>query len=43
LRILVTSGASCPDAMVEGVIRKIQSYYGNPEAFEAVVDYYNGL
>ncbi|MCF8340011.1 MAG: 4-hydroxy-3-methylbut-2-enyl diphosphate reductase [Chitinophagaceae bacterium] len=43
LRILVTSGASCPDAMVEGVIRKIQSYYGKPEAFEAVVDYYNGL
>jgi 4-hydroxy-3-methylbut-2-enyl diphosphate reductase len=43
LRILVTSGASCPDAMVEGVIRKIQSYYGKADAFEAVVDYYNGL
>jgi 4-hydroxy-3-methylbut-2-en-1-yl diphosphate reductase len=43
LRILVTSGASCPDAMVEGVIRKIQSYYGNPEAFDAIVEYYKGL
>jgi hypothetical protein len=29
--------------MVEGVIRKIQSYYGNPEAFDAIVEYYKGL
>ena len=27
-RILITSGASCPDALVEGVIRKLASYYG---------------
>ena len=27
-RILVTSGASCPDALVEGVIRRIASFYG---------------
>jgi 4-hydroxy-3-methylbut-2-enyl diphosphate reductase len=28
LRILISSGASCPDALVEGVIRKIAGYYG---------------
>ena len=27
LRILLTSGASCPDALVEGVIKKIISFY----------------
>lgn len=26
--ILITSGASCPDAMVEGVIRKLHTFYG---------------
>jgi len=28
VKILVTSGASCPDAIVEGVIRKLASFYG---------------
>ena len=27
LKILLTSGASCPDALVEGVIRKLESFY----------------
>jgi 4-hydroxy-3-methylbut-2-enyl diphosphate reductase len=27
VRILVTSGASCPDAVVESVIRKLASFY----------------
>ena len=27
VRILVTSGASCPDAVVEGVIRRLVSFY----------------
>lgn len=27
-RILITSGASCPDALVEGVIRKLAAFYG---------------
>lgn len=29
VRILLTSGASCPDAMVEGVINKIVSFFPN--------------
>jgi 4-hydroxy-3-methylbut-2-en-1-yl diphosphate reductase len=29
-KILVTSGASCPDAVVEAVINKIASFYANP-------------
>ncbi|HET9057971.1 MAG TPA: 4-hydroxy-3-methylbut-2-enyl diphosphate reductase [Chitinophagaceae bacterium] len=28
LKILITSGASCPDALVEGVIRKVADFYG---------------
>ena len=28
LRILMTSGASCPDAVVESIIRKIASFFG---------------
>jgi len=28
LNILITSGASCPDAMVESVIRKLAAYFG---------------
>ena len=27
LKILITSGASCPDALVEGVIEKLISFY----------------
>ena len=27
LKILITSGASCPDALVEGVIKKIRSFF----------------
>lgn len=34
LRILMTSGASCPDAVVESVIRKLASFYRVEEALE---------
>ncbi len=37
LKILITSGASCPDAIVENVIKKIASYFVTEEAYEAVV------
>jgi len=36
IRILMTSGASCPDAVVESVIQKILSFYELDGAFEKV-------
>ncbi len=33
LRIMVTSGASCPDALVEGVLEKLVSFFGSGEQF----------
>ncbi len=36
VRILVTSGASCPDAMVEGVIRRLLEFYPDAKEFEEV-------
>lgn len=36
--ILLTSGASCPDAIVESVIRKIVSFYEGAKDFEVVVN-----
>ncbi|MEI8053548.1 MAG: 4-hydroxy-3-methylbut-2-enyl diphosphate reductase [Bacteroidota bacterium] len=40
LKILMTSGASCPDALVEQVIRKIAGYFISAEAFEKVISIY---
>ncbi|MEO6610776.1 MAG: 4-hydroxy-3-methylbut-2-enyl diphosphate reductase [Chitinophagaceae bacterium] len=37
VRILVTSGASCPDAIVEAVIRKITEYYGSVIPMEELI------
>ncbi len=40
LRMLITSGASCPDAVVENVIRKLAGFFG---AEERLVDYTEAL
>ena len=37
-RILVSSGASCPDALVEAVIRKIAGYYNAAATVESLVE-----
>lgn len=39
--ILITSGASCPDAVVEEVIRKLHDYFPEAKPFEAVVALFN--
>ena len=38
--ILMTSGASCPDTVVESVIRKIAGYYNVEEALDEVIQFW---
>lgn len=38
VRILMTSGASCPDAVVESVIRKLSSFYGVEAALSTYIN-----
>ena len=38
--ILMTSGASCPDTVVESVIRKIAGYYNVEEALDDVIQFW---
>jgi 4-hydroxy-3-methylbut-2-enyl diphosphate reductase len=40
VRILVTSGASCPDSMVEGVLRKLHGFFGHALPFDGVIKEY---
>jgi 4-hydroxy-3-methylbut-2-enyl diphosphate reductase len=40
-RILITSGASCPDAIVEAVIKKITSFFPTAKPFEEVASLWN--
>jgi len=37
VRILVTSGASCPDAVVEAVIRKLASFFAVEQEMERMI------
>lgn len=38
VRILITSGASCPDAMVENVITKLVSFFPGSKPIEELID-----
>ena len=38
VKILVTSGASCPDALVEGVIKKLAGFYESSTPIEKITD-----
>jgi 4-hydroxy-3-methylbut-2-enyl diphosphate reductase len=37
VKIILTSGASCPDSVIEGVIHKINSFYTNIKSNEEVI------
>lgn len=41
LRLIITSGASCPDALVENVIRRLLSFYGLEEKIEGMITAYS--
>jgi 4-hydroxy-3-methylbut-2-enyl diphosphate reductase len=38
VKILITSGASCPDALVEGVIKKLLSFYPDSIILERMIE-----
>jgi 4-hydroxy-3-methylbut-2-enyl diphosphate reductase len=42
LRILLTSGASCPDVLVEAVIRRLAGYYNATEKLPALISEFGG-
>ena len=37
IRIILTSGASCPDSVIENVIHKINSFYTDIKSVEDVI------
>ena len=40
VKILLTSGASCPDAIVENVIRRLISFYPGAKSIEELTEFY---
>jgi 4-hydroxy-3-methylbut-2-enyl diphosphate reductase len=42
VNILITSGASCPDALVEGVIKKLAGFYPASKSIEEMVEQFAG-
>jgi len=42
-KILITSGASCPDAMVEGVIKKITGFFNCSKTIEDLKDEFENI
>ena len=43
VKILMTSGASCPDAVVESVIQKITGYFNQEEALEKLIAHWEAV
>lgn len=43
VKILITSGASCPDAMVEGVIKKISGFYNCSKSMEDLIEEFTNI
>ncbi|HVM87086.1 MAG TPA: 4-hydroxy-3-methylbut-2-enyl diphosphate reductase [Puia sp.] len=41
VKILITSGASCPDALVEGVIRKLATFFPVKKSIEEITNEFN--
>ncbi len=41
VKILITSGASCPDAVVESVIEKILSYFNKEDELDVIAEEFN--
>jgi len=41
IKVLITSGASCPDAIVEAVIEKLTSFYPGATPMESIRESWN--
>jgi 4-hydroxy-3-methylbut-2-en-1-yl diphosphate reductase len=43
VKILITSGASCPDALVEGVITKLAGFFNSSKTIEDIIKEFSGV